>query len=189
VWQGDICQLQIDAIVNAANEVMLGCFTPNHPCIDNAIHCAAGPRLRAKCRELMAIENKHEPTGKAKITPSYKLPCRFVIHTVGPIIERGGPLQPDLLSSCYRECLNLAKANELRTIAFCCISTGVFGYPNSPACNTVLETVSEWLEIEENEKSIDYIIFNVFKDIDALIYERILTKYVQQKETKKIKSS
>jgi len=165
---------------------MLGCFTPNHPCIDNAIHCAAGPRLRAKCREIMAIQNSYEPTGKAKITPGYKLPCRYVFHTVGPIIKQSEPLKPDLLSSSYIECLNLAKENEVRSIAFCCISTGMFGYPNVPAANTALEAISEWLENEDNNKAIDYIIFNVFKDIDASVYNRCLTKYAQKEEQMRV---
>eukprot|EP01118_Nematostelium_gracile_P011479 TRINITY_DN4077_c0_g1_i1.p1 TRINITY_DN4077_c0_g1~~TRINITY_DN4077_c0_g1_i1.p1 ORF type:complete len:251 (-),score=61.45 TRINITY_DN4077_c0_g1_i1:152-904(-) len=132
VWRGDITTLKIDAIVNAANCYMLGCFTPGHLCIDNVIHSFAGPRLRQECRQMMK-DQPLEPTGKAKMTKAYCLPSKFVLHTVGPIISRGGPEQPELLGSCYKECLELCKKEGIKSIAFCCISTGVFGYPQEPA--------------------------------------------------------
>jgi len=187
LWQGNICTLQVDAIVNAANEYMLGCFTPNHPCIDNAIHSAAGPRLRAQCRQLMSKQGHMEQTGKAKITLAYKLPCKYVIHTVGPICSLGAPLQPEYLSSCYTECLNLAKQNNVRSIAFCCISTGVFGYPNKPAAITALRTVKQWLSVPENNMSIDFIIFNVYKNKDREIYRALLNNpHTDEPELKEI---
>ena len=123
IWRGDITQLRIEAIVNAANQYMLGCFSPNHPCIDNQIHAQAGPRLRQECRRFMKIQNSLEPTGKAKITKAFNLPSNYILHTVGPIYNEVGERE-DLLESCYIECLNLAKNNNIKSIAFCCISTG-----------------------------------------------------------------
>lgn len=171
IWKGDITTLKIDGIVNAANRFLLGCFTPNHPCIDNAIHCRSGPRLRMKCHEIMKQQASLEPTGKAKITPGYCLPSAYVLHTVGPIIEPGQPERPDELASCYIECLNLAKENQLRSIAFCCISTGVYGYPQEAAANVALKTVKTWLQ--ENKQSMDLVVFNVFLDKDLQIYSKL----------------
>ena len=134
LWQGDITTLNCDAVVNAANSQMLGCFIPCHGCIDNAIHSAAGIQLRLECARIMAQQRTEEPTGKAKITKSYNLPCRYVLHTVGPII-RGTVTSEDcqLLAGCYRSCLELAAAHDLKSIAFCCISTGEFHFPNELA--------------------------------------------------------
>eukprot|EP00756_Hemistasia_phaeocysticola_P033343 Hpha_TRINITY_DN16461_c2_g11::TRINITY_DN16461_c2_g11_i1::g.160037::m.160037 len=176
VWRGDICLLDTDGIVNACNNRMLGCMRPMHPCIDNAIHCGAGPRLRKECREFMAESgNEPEPTGQARITPGYCLPCKHVLHTVGPIAHFKGHQQPELLSSCYKECLDQAAANDCRSIAFCCLSTGVFGYPQGPACVVALKTVAEWLK--QNGAGSMSIVFNVFKREDLEIYAE-LTKQV-----------
>lgn len=175
VWRGDITTLKIDGIVNAANKYLLGCFTPNHPCIDNAIHCRAGFRLRVKCSELMRQQEFLEPTGKAKITPGYCLPSGYVLHTVGPTIEPGQPEKPDELASCYMECLNLSKQNNLRSIAFCCISTGIYGYPQEAAAHVALKTVKHWLH--KNEGSMHLIVFNVFLEKDHSIYLDLAPKY------------
>lgn len=173
LWQGDITRLKVDAIVNAANSQMLGCFVPCHGCIDNAIHSAAGIQLREECFSLMEKQVHEEETGQAKITKAYNLPCKHVIHTVGPIV-RGGltkELEEDL-RSCYYSCLECASLNEVRTIAFCCISTGEFHFPNDRAAEIAVETVIQFLN--ENESKIDRIIFNVFKDLDYRIYRNLL---------------
>eukprot|EP01095_Lingulamoeba_sp_RSL-Kostka_P003857 TRINITY_DN14976_c0_g1_i1.p1 TRINITY_DN14976_c0_g1~~TRINITY_DN14976_c0_g1_i1.p1 ORF type:complete len:302 (+),score=76.78 TRINITY_DN14976_c0_g1_i1:220-1125(+) len=166
LWIGDITTLKIDAIVNAANSRMLGCFTPFHRCIDNIIHAKAGPKLREECKQIMGRQNHPEPTGKCKITKGYNLPSKYVLHTVGPIIphcQLPNEEQAELLKSCYIECLNCVKEHEdIRSIAFCSISTGVFGYPEDLACDVVVDAVNEWLEIEENNDSLDLVIFNVF---------------------------
>ena len=173
IWQGDITTLKADAIVNAANSQMLGCFCPCHGCIDNCIHTFSGIRLREKCHELMKAQGAPEPTGKAKITPAYNLPCKYVIHTVGPII-RGVLTNRDKqqLASCYRECLELADKYELKSIAFCCISTGEFHFPNDKAAEIAIKAVKEY-KAEKNSKI--EVIFNVFKAIDKSIYEEILS--------------
>jgi len=145
VWQGDITKLKVNIIVNAANNYVCGCFTPGHMCIDNVIHDKAGPRLRMECRQFMLQQKHLEHTGKAKITKAYCLPSDHVLHTVGPIAEYRGHEQPGLLASSYTECLKLAKEHNQRTIAFCCISTGVFGYPQLPAAKVALTTVRNWL--------------------------------------------
>lgn len=172
LWQGDITTLAADAIVNAANSQMLGCFVPCHGCIDNAIHTYAGVQLRMECARIMARQKKEEPTGKAKITKAYNLPCRYVLHTVGPVIY-GAVTQTDreLLISCYRSCLELAKDNKLRKIAFCCISTGEFHFPNELAAEIAIQTVKTWQQ--QNPEQIE-VIFNVFKDSDYEIYKRLL---------------
>lgn len=169
IWQGDITTLAVDAIVNAANSELLGCFVPCHRCIDNAIHSQAGIELREECFELMKEQDHLEETGKAKITKGYNLPAKHVIHTVGPIVYNGvtESLRNDLKSS-YKSCLELMIENNLRTIAFCCISTGEFHFPNGEAAKIALKTVLEFLE--ENGEKVDRIIFNVFKDIDKEIY-------------------
>jgi len=176
IWKGDICTLSIDAIVNAANSGMLGCFSPNHPCIDNIIHDRAGPRLRAECREIMEKQQSPEETGKAKLTRAYCLPSQHVLHTVGPIFPEVG-LREDLLESCYVSCLELAKANGLKSIAFCCISTGIFGFPQLPAARVALRTVRDWLKQESNHQSFDCIVFNVFKNEDYEIYNNNYKQY------------
>lgn len=172
LWQGDITTLAVDAIVNAANSQMLGCFIPCHGCIDNAIHTYAGVQLRLECARIMADQKEEEPTGRAKITKAYNLPCRYVLHTVGPIV-RGAVTQADqmLLASCYRSCLDLAAENHLHSVAFCCISTGEFHFPNELAARIAIETVDAWQR--QHPKEIE-VIFNVFKDSDNAIYRRLL---------------
>ena len=172
LWQGDITTLQCDAIVNAANSGMTGCYIPNHRCIDNAIHTFAGVELRLACAELMEQQGYPEPTGRAKITPAFNLPCKYVLHTVGPIIN-GRVTQRDreLLASCYRSCLELAAENGLESVAFCCISTGEFHFPNELAAQIAVETVKEFLKTQTSVKKV---IFNVFKDLDKAIYEKLL---------------
>ncbi len=172
LWQGDITTLKCDAIVNAANSSMTGCYIPNHRCIDNAIHTFAGVELRLACEELMEQQGYPEPTGQAKITPAFNLPCRYVLHTVGPIIN-GRVTKEDekLLASCYRSCLELAAENTLESVAFCCISTGEFHFPNELAARIAVATVKEFLK---EQTSIKKVIFNVFKDLDKTIYEELL---------------
>ena len=175
VWQGDITRLKVDAIVNAANSQMLGCFHPLHKCIDNAIHSAAGVQLREECYQLMLQQGHEEPTGQAKITKAYNLPCRYVIHTVGPIIPTGIPtsLQKEQLVSCYRSIMQLADENRLESVAFCCISTGEFRFPNQMAAEIAVRTVNDYLATH-HDSSIKQLVFNVFKDIDWDIYRRLL---------------
>ena len=172
LWQGDITTLRCDAIVNAANSGMTGCYIPNHRCIDNAIHTYAGVELRLACEELMEQQGYPEPTGQAKITPAFNLPCRYVLHTVGPIIN-GCVTKEDkeLLASCYRSCLELAAENKLESVAFCCISTGEFHFPNELAAEIAVATVKEFLK---KQTSVKKVIFNVFKDLDKTIYEKLL---------------
>ena len=172
LWQGDITTLRCDAIVNAANSGMTGCYCPNHGCIDNTIHTYAGVQLRLTCEELMEQQGHPEPTGQAKITPAFNLPCRYVLHTVGPIIN-GRVTQRDrlLLASCYRSCLELAAEKNLESVAFCCISTGEFHFPNQLAAEIAVQTVKEFLQ---QHTSVKKVIFNVFKDMDKKIYERLL---------------
>lgn len=174
VWQGDITRLKVDAIINAANSQMCGCFQPLHNCIDNIIHSKSGIQLRLKCADIMRRQGHEEPTGQAKITPAYNLPCDYVIHTVGPIVQ--GALterHEELLASCYKSCLNLAAENEVKSIAFCCISTGVFMFPNQRAAEIAVETVKTWLDETGSEMKI---VFNVYKDIDLDIYDKLLNK-------------
>jgi len=172
LWQGDITTLRCDAIVNAANSQMLGCFRPCHGCIDNAIHTFAGVQLRRNCNEIMQKQGHNEPTGQAKITPAYNLPCKYVLHTVGPIVSgRLTEEHCELLKSCYLSCLKLAEENGVDSIAFCCISTGVFGFPKREAAKIAVDTVKEYKE--ENHSDIK-VIFNVFKDDDYAIYNEIL---------------
>ena len=172
LWKGDITTLRCDAIVNAANSQMLGCFCPCHGCIDNAIHTYAGIQLRAACAELMNEQGYEEETGKAKITPAYNLPCNYVLHTVGPIIY-GRLTEKDKkqLASCYRSCLELAEQNGIKSIAFCCISTGEFHFPNDKAAEIAVQTVKEYKR-QTNSKI--EVIFNVFKQMDYEIYRDLL---------------
>ncbi len=172
LWQGDITTLRCDAIVNAANSGMTGCYIPNHRCIDNAIHTYAGVELRLACAELMEQQGYPEPTGQAKITPAFNLPCKYVLHTVGPIIDgRVTRRDRELLSSCYRSCLELAAENSLESVAFCCISTGEFHFPNGQAAQIAVETVKQFMN---RKTSVKKVIFNVFKDLDKSIYEKLL---------------
>ena len=172
LWQGDITTLRCDAIVNAANSQMLGCFAPCHGCIDNAIHTYAGVQLRLACGKLMQRQGHEEETGKAKITPGFNLPCRYVLHTVGPIVS-GRLTQRDqqLLASCYRSCLELAEQNNVNSIAFCCISTGEFHFPHEKAAEIAIQTVKEYREHTHSKMEV---IFNVFKETDLNIYRQLL---------------
>lgn len=172
LWQGDITTLKCDAIVNAANSGMTGCYVPNHRCIDNAIHTFAGVELRLVCEELMEQQGYPEPTGQAKITPAFNLPCRYVLHTVGPIIaEQVTKHHRELLASCYRSCLELAAENNLESVAFCCISTGEFHFPNDLAAEIAVQTVKEFMA---RKTSVKKVIFNVYKDLDKEFYTRLL---------------
>ena len=179
IWQGDITRLAVDAIVNAANSQMLGCFVPMHTCIDNCIHTFAGVQLRAECnRQMTKLRDKYgadyeQPTAVPMLTDAYNLPAKKIVHIVGPIIA--GRLTPALekdLSSCYVSCLKLAEENGLKSIAFCCISTGVFGFPQRRAAQIAVETVEKWLK--EHKGAVDRVIFNVFKDEDKAYYEELL---------------
>lgn len=172
LWRGDITRIRCGAIVNAANSGMTGCYHPCHACIDNCIHTYAGVQLRLKCAELMEAQGHEEPTGKAKITPAYNLPCDYVLHTVGPIVN--GTLTHEhkrLLASCYRACLELAEENGVGSIAFCCISTGVFMFPNDKAARIAVDTVKAY---KAETGSRIKVIFNVFKEQDERIYKSLL---------------
>jgi O-acetyl-ADP-ribose deacetylase (regulator of RNase III) len=172
LWQGDITTLRCDAIVNAANSQMLGCFSPCHGCIDNIIHTMSGVQLRLACHGVMQKQRHEEPTGQAKITPGFNLPAKYVLHTVGPIInDEVTPKAEALLASCYRSCLELAEQQGLHSIAFCCISTGVFRFPPELAAETAIGTVEEYLR---KDSCIQRVIFNVFKDSDLEIYRNLL---------------
>ena len=173
LWRGDITILKVGAIVNAANSGMTGCWQPCHACIDNCIHTFAGIQLRAVCADIMEKQGHEEPTGQAKITRAFNLPCDYVIHTVGPIV--GNHLTEEdcqLLASCYKSCLNAAKENKIDSIAFCCISTGVFHFPQEKAARIAVDTVRKWKA--ENESDIK-VIFNVFGEKDEKIYREIFS--------------
>lgn len=172
LWQGDITTLRCDAIVNAANSGMTGCYQPCHNCIDNCIHTYAGIQLRNACAEIMEKQGYEEPTGRAKITPAFNLPCKYVLHTVGPIVQ--GHLteeHEELLASCYRSCLELADENDVKSVAFCCISTGVFMFPNERAAEIAVQIVRDYRR--EKNSGIE-VIFNVWKDVDYEIYRELL---------------
>ncbi len=172
LWQGDITTLKVDAIVNAANSALLGCFRPLHTCIDNIVHSRSGIQLRLFCYDMMSKQGHEEPTGQAKITPAFNLPSKYILHTVGPVI--GGAVRKqdcEALASCYRSCLELAVKNNCQSIAFCCISTGEFHFPNKKAAEIAIQTVTSFLNTrKENIR----VIFNVFKDIDLHIYQNFL---------------
>lgn len=170
LWKGDITTLKCGAIVNAANSGLTGCYQPCHNCIDNCIHTFAGVRLRYKCAEIMRAQGYAEPTGQAKITPAYNLPCDFVIHTVGPIVNgRLNDTHCRQLESCYKSCLEIAVQNKISSIAFCCISTGVFGFPHNEAAEIAVGTVRELLKNQDLK-----VIFNVFSEEDYEIYKQLL---------------
>ena len=174
LWQGDITRLKVDAIVNAANSAMTGCWQPCHLCIDNCIHTFAGVQLRAVCADIMRKQGHEEPTGSAKITSAFNLPCKYVIHTVGPIVQ--GRLQrkhEEELASCYRSCLELAEAHNVKSIAFCCISTGVFMFPNRRAAEIAVATVRKYFEQTGSGMKV---VFNVFNDEDFAIYSLYLQR-------------
>lgn len=179
IWQGDITRLKVDAIVNAANSQMLGCFVPMHTCIDNCIHTYAGIQLREECNRQMNElrirygRNYEQPTAVPMLTEAYNLPAKKVIHIVGPIVD--DVLTPELekdLADCYRNTLDMCRDNGLGSVAFCCISTGVFRFPNERAAQIAVQTVTEWLE--QNPNGIERVIFNVFKDEDKRIYEKCI---------------
>ena len=172
LWQGDITRLSVDAIVNAANNQLLGCFAPNHRCIDNAIHTFAGIELRMACSRMIEYMDMPEKTGVARKTYGFNLPAKHVIHTVGPIIyDSLTDIEREQLASCYRSCLELANSYSLQSIAFCCISTGEFRFPNEEAAQIAIDTVRTYLK-ETNSKI--QVVFNVFKDIDYDIYDKLL---------------
>lgn len=182
LWQGDITTLAADAIVNAANSAMTGCYIPNHRCIDNAIHTFAGVQLRQYCHAYMQEQagkkgaSYAEPTGQAMLSPAYNLPSKFILHTVGPIV--GDALTEEdckLLASCYTSCLNLASKHQLESIAFCCISTGEFHFPNDRAAEIAIRTVRDWLSGHPSS-TVTKVIFNVFKNEDLAIYRSLLQK-------------
>ena len=175
LWQGDITRLAADAIVNAANSALLGCFVPCHGCIDNAIHSAAGLQLRDACAELMRAQGHGEPTGSAKITSGYNLPARYVIHTVGPIVTGPVPTAWDraALAACYRSCLELAATRDLASVAFCCISTGEFRFPNRAAAKIAVHEVRAFFDAHP-DGSVKRVVFDVFKDEDLAIYRQLL---------------
>ncbi len=172
LWRGDITTLKADAIVNAANSALRGCFIPCHSCVDNIIHSVSGIQLRLVCDGLMAEQGYNEPAGKAKITPAFNLPCNYVIHTVGPVVS-GGLTETHCrqLADCYRSCLELAGSNNIKSIAFCCISTGEFHFPQEKAAVIAVQTVTEFLQADIQ---IEKVIFNVFKEEDYNIYKAIL---------------
>ena len=175
LWQGDIVTLKVDAIVNAANSKLLGCFIPHHNCIDNIIHSSAGLQLREECNRIMKSQGADEEVGKAKITDAYNLPSRHVIHTVGPAIPQGSKpsdKNKEELANCYRSCLDIANQYKLESIAFCGISTGVFNFPQDLAAEIAISTVEEYLE--NNETTLKHVVFDVFTDESYRTYKRLL---------------
>lgn len=172
LWQGDITRLAADAVVNAANSALLGCFIPCHGCIDNAIHSAAGLQLRDECAEIMRSQGREEPAGRARLTGGYNLPAKHVLHTVGPVVTgRVTREDREALASCYRSCLALAAENGLRSVAFCCISTGEFHFPNREAAEIAVTETRAFLGRSSGMK----VIFDVFKDSDRELYESLLS--------------
>lgn len=173
--KGDITTLAVDGIVNAANSGLLGCFVPCHGCIDNAIHTYAGVQLRLQCAEIMQKQGYAEPTGTAKITRAYNLPSKYILHTVGPIIyDSVTEKECRQLADCYRSCLDLAKENGLKSIAFCCISTSEFRFPNEQAAEIAIKAVGDW-QTQHSDYDIA-VIFNVFKECDYEIYQKMLNR-------------
>ncbi|MDO5717834.1 MAG: protein-ADP-ribose hydrolase [Tissierellia bacterium] len=174
LWQGDITRISADAIVNAANEKLLGCMLACHDCIDNFIHTYSGIRLRLYMNDIMKKQGYLEPTGKAKISPGFNLPSKYIIHTVGPIVSgKVSNQNQDDLKSSYKNSMILADQNGLENIVFCSISTGVFGYPKKEAAGIAYEMVIENLKEMKNIKKV---VFNVFSDEDRKIYEKILNE-------------
>lgn len=172
LWQGDITRLQCDAIVNAANSQMLGCFVPGHNCIDNCIHSAAGLQLREECAQIIQKQGHDETSGGAKLTRGYNLPCKFVLHTIGPTINIRPTSQNERdLASCYLSCLNLATGEHFKSLVFPCISTGVFSFPHQEAAGIAVRVVEEYLNDHPNAP---VVIFDVFLDMDYEIYNDLL---------------
>ncbi len=185
LWQGDMTALRFEAITNPANSALLGCFRSLHSCADNIIHSKAGIALRLCCKKYMDEqaakygEDYEEPTGRAVITPGYNLPAKYVIHTVGPIVHPFLTQEhKDLLASCYRSCLDVAAENNVESIAFCCISTGVFMFPQDKACEIAVKTVREWLD-QHPDTSVQKVVFNVYKDEDLRLYDAVLNKKIR----------
>lgn len=183
LWRGDITTLAVDAIVNAANSKLLGCFIPGHHCIDNAIHTYAGMQLRLACAELMRAQGHDEPVGAAQVTPAFNLPSRFVVHTVGPMVPSGVPAaaQDEQLASCYRASLDAAAAAGCASLAFCCISTGEFRFPRDRAARIAVEAARAWLEADAGGRGDDRgrsrlkrVVFNVFGPEDEALYRKLL---------------
>ena len=175
VYYGDLCELKVDAIVNAANSEMLGCFIPNHRCIDNAIHTFSGIELRSFCHHLMKKQGKKESVGKAKMTPAFNLPSKYIIHTVGPFLPPGQkvtPLREQLLASCYKSCMEAAREAGLTSIAFCGISTGEFGFPKEPAACIAVDTVNKWLTEASSTMTV---VFSTYTEEDQSIYQKLLS--------------
>mmetsp|Transcript_28052 Transcript_28052/g.52392 ORF Transcript_28052/g.52392 Transcript_28052/m.52392 type:complete len:325 (-) Transcript_28052:107-1081(-) len=183
LWRGDITTLKIGAIVNAANNQMLGCFQPSHICIDNVIHSKAGPRLRKECRSLM--KGKQLPTGDARMTKAYLLPADHVVHTVGPVFQ--GKLELGLLAKCYTNSLEVCVSQAVRSIAFCCISTGLFRYPKFEACSTAVKTVVAWLT--RHPDKMDLVLFNTFDPQDQAIYQKVLAKVASSEAAKALQKA
>ena len=180
IWQGDITRLKVDAIVNAANSQMLGCFVPMHTCIDNCIHTFAGVQLRAECnRQMNQLRTRYgrdyeQPTAVPMLTDAYNLPAKKVIHIVGPIVQGRLTLVLEKdLADCYRNVLDMCLENGLKSVAFCCISTGVFHFPNRKAAEIAVSTVKDWLAA--HPETMERVIFNVFKDEDRTYYEELLS--------------
>lgn len=177
VWQGDITTLAVDGIVNAANNGLLGCWIPGHYCIDNAIHTFAGVQLRLECAKIMEKQGHEEPVGRAKVTSGYNLPAKYVIHTVGPMV-RGVPTleQRKELAQCYLSCLDAALEHHMGSLAFCCISTGVFGFPQQEGARIAVDTVRSWLDSHADElaKHPMRVIFDVYSDDDLRYYRELL---------------
>ncbi|MEZ5072509.1 MAG: protein-ADP-ribose hydrolase [Bacteroidales bacterium] len=175
LWKGDITRLRADAIVNAANSQLLGCFVPMHGCIDNVIHSAAGVQLRAECDRIMREQGEEEAVGRAKITPGYNLPAAHVLHTVGPRITgaRVTPEEEQVLASCYRSCLQLAEEHRLRSLAFCCISTGEFRFPNALAAKIAVDAVDTHF-VQHGQTSLETVVFVVYKELDEDLYKGLL---------------
>lgn len=174
VWRGDITALKVDAIVNAANPQLLGCWTPGHNCVDNAIHTYAGVQLRMACAELMCLQKHYEPVGQAKVTPGFNLPAAYVLHTVGPRVEHmPSPEDEAQLASCYHACLDAADAQGLRDVAFCCVSAGVYGYPPVLAAPVAVSSVRTWLDAHARS-SVTHVVFAVHGDTDERLYRELL---------------
>ncbi len=172
LWRDDITTLRVGAIVNAANSAMLGCFAPNHGCIDNAIHTFAGVQLRMECAAIMEKQGHPEPAGTAKITGAYNLPCKYILHTVGPIVGRRLTEEHrQMLESCYRSCIELADKNKIESVAFCCISTGEFHFPNEDAARIAIDTVTDCMK---SCITVKRVVFNVFTERDEGIYRGLL---------------
>ena len=174
LYHGDLCHLEVDAIVNAANSDLLGCFIPNHRCIDNAIHTFAGVKLRECCHQIQLAQKKKEPVGTVKVTPSFHLPCKYVFHTVGPFVPPGKsvtPIRKQLLEKCYMSCLKKAEEMKLESIAFCGISTGQFGFPIEDAAQIAVSVVKGWAKQHSFPETL---ILSTYTNEEQMTYEKLL---------------